>query len=68
MASNGQIDSATEPGCRQNRRRSQSADEAGVMSYFKIIDDCREARISTFILPLLKKYRVAQKEWDIFGF
>ena len=30
-ASNGQIDSATEPGYRQNRRPSQSAVVAGVM-------------------------------------
>ena len=30
-ASNGQIDSATEPGYRQNRRHSQSAVVAGVM-------------------------------------
>ncbi len=29
-ASNGQIASATEPGCRQNRRPSQSAVVAGV--------------------------------------
>ena len=30
-ASNGQIDSAPEPGCRQNRRHCQSAVVAGVM-------------------------------------
>jgi len=30
-ASNGQIDSAPEPGYRQNRRPSQPADVAGVM-------------------------------------